>query len=174
VSSTQEKCGFLSRHINYELLMLRFTHEKIGMVQDQLVWNAMYESFAVHARNLFSFLESSDDNRNMRASDFNNSFDLKPPDRIDSIRKSLDPHVLHLGKVRGDAERKPHIDRLSELYAWLDQNLIRFGKELPDPFSAYWPSTPDITAFFGPAPSGSKITQSSAPIQSSYPLKYGS
>ncbi len=125
-------------------------------------------------RNLFAFLESSDGNRNMRASDFNDSFDLKPPDRIDSIRKSLDPHVLQLGKVRGDAERKAHIERLSELYAWLDQNLIRFGKELPDPFSAYWPSTPDITAFFGPAPPGSKITQCSAPIQISHPMKYRS
>ena len=171
MASAQERCDFLREHIKYEWLMLRFTHEKIGVVQDQMVWNAMYELFVVHARNLFDFLTNDAHSENMQGSDYNPDFQAKDPEAVRGVKNGLNPHVLHLGKVRKEADRKPHIDRLSKLFAWLDQNLIRFGKELPAPFSAHWPSAV-TTTYFGLVPNGTQITQSSAPIQYSHPMTY--
>ena len=134
--------------------------------QGRLTWNALYESFAVHARNLFVFLESGDDNRNVRASDYIPNFVVNPLDAVDSVRKSLDPHVLHLGKVRKEADRKPHIDRLKKLFVWLDENLIRFGNELPQNFSKHWhPERANpVIGYYGSTPQ-EVITQSNLPGQ---------
>ena len=138
MASDPKKCDFLAEHLLYQLLMLRHTHEQIVKPQGQLTWNAMYESFAVHARNLFVFLKNSDNNKNMRASDYISDFKVNVPPAINSVRLSLDPHVLHLGKIRKESDRKPHVEKLNKLYVWLGENLARFGAELPDKFRKHW------------------------------------
>ena len=167
MASDPEKCNFLVEHLSYELLMLRFTHGELSKSQDQLVWNAMYESFAVHARILRTFLASGGGNTNMNASDYIEGFKASvPAPEVDSQRKSLDPQIFHLGKIRKEADRKPHLDKLSKLFAWLEENTARFGDELPDPFRKYWQPEKADPSYFGCAPKG-QIAQSSLPAQSS-------
>jgi len=166
VASDPEKCDFLAEHLLYELLMLRFAHAQILKPQGQLTWNALYESFAVHARILFDFLTNDAHSENMQASDYNSAFEAKDPGAVRGVKNSLNPHVLHLAKIRKEADRKPHIDRLKKLYVWLDENLIRFGHELPQNFSKHWhPERANpVIGYYGSSPQ-EVITQSNLPGQ---------
>ncbi|MEO9634066.1 MAG: hypothetical protein ABJF89_13300 [Parasphingorhabdus sp.] len=48
----------LGEHLPYELWMLRETHEKLGSaLTDQVLCNALIESFCLHARLLLEFFE---------------------------------------------------------------------------------------------------------------------
>ena len=56
MSSRQQKVMHLGDHLPYELLMLRHSYQRTFEDRYPLDWNASYEAFAVHARNLFDFL----------------------------------------------------------------------------------------------------------------------
>jgi hypothetical protein len=60
---TDNQIEHLEEHVPYELLMLRFTLGKLRTEKHPLAWNAMLESFAVHARNLYSFLANKGDHQ---------------------------------------------------------------------------------------------------------------
>ena len=55
MSSKPERIEFLQQHLFYELQMLRFAHSNLLTENDVLHWNAMFESFCVHARNMHEF-----------------------------------------------------------------------------------------------------------------------
>ena len=64
------KIDYLEEHLPYELLMLRHTHSTLLQTQDVLNWNAFFECFVVHARNLYNFLRNKSDLNTFAAVDF--------------------------------------------------------------------------------------------------------
>jgi hypothetical protein len=48
----RQKRDYLEEHLPYMMKMLRYTHGQMLQKQHYLCWNAHFESFAVHARNL--------------------------------------------------------------------------------------------------------------------------
>jgi len=56
----EKQKAYLQEHLPYELKMLRYTYGQLLQKQHCLSWNAHFESFAVHARNLVNFLTNGD------------------------------------------------------------------------------------------------------------------
>jgi hypothetical protein len=122
MSSQQDRLAYLPEHFFYELLMLRYTAMRVQEVQSQLLWNALYESFAVHARNLYDFLRNEDDQRNFKASDYIKEFDcgkLTIKGKIDRMQQQ----VLHLGKQRvmPESQRRVNADDVKDIQKWIEE-----------------------------------------------------
>jgi len=64
------KMEYMEEHIPYELLMLRHTYQQMKSSNNQLDWNAFFESFCLHARNLYKFLRNDRVNTTFVAVDF--------------------------------------------------------------------------------------------------------
>jgi hypothetical protein len=89
MSSNEEKKEYLSEHLFYELLMLRYTAMQLKEVREQLAWNSFFESFGVHARNLYDFARNERDSRNFKASDFVDKFDCGENESIRGLMEKL-------------------------------------------------------------------------------------
>ena len=70
MSSMNQKIEHLGDHLPYEMLMLRHSYQRTLENRYALDWNAFYEAFAVHARNLFHFLINKGGPNNFNARDF--------------------------------------------------------------------------------------------------------
>jgi hypothetical protein len=68
-----QKAEYLEEHIPYMVKMLRYTYGQMQQEQHYLTWNAHFESFAIHARNLVNLL-TNNDTGNMKAHNFINGF----------------------------------------------------------------------------------------------------
>jgi len=60
MATDQEKLSYLDEHISYQVIMLNYTFMRIttfkpSTQEEELDWNALLESFGVHARNLIDF-----------------------------------------------------------------------------------------------------------------------
>jgi len=64
-----EQRDYLQEHLPYMLKMLRYTYGQMLQEQHYLSWNAHFESFSIHARNLTRFL-SNKDRGNFKAAEF--------------------------------------------------------------------------------------------------------
>jgi hypothetical protein len=65
MTSKSQLENHLQDHLPYELLMLRYSHGRINIESDPLIWNAMYECFCMHARNLWDFLNNAGTSNNL-------------------------------------------------------------------------------------------------------------
>ncbi|HEY4408193.1 MAG TPA: hypothetical protein VGN55_26365 [Xanthobacteraceae bacterium] len=147
--------------------MLRYAWSQMEAYLHPLDWNSKFESFCIHARLLHSFLCSSDDNRNHRASDYVGDDFEATYDKIHSLQlghlvQRLDSQVLHLGKQRSDSERKLTVDKIRPLFDWIETNFACFIKALPEPYKTSW--NPDHAD-----PAKTQIGVEKAPTQSSNP-----
>jgi hypothetical protein len=141
MSSERERIAYLREHLFYEVLMLRFTLRRLDMDQTQLLWNALYESFGVHARNLHDFLRrNKGDSRNFRARDFTiGDFIAKKRNCIDGLMEKMRQQILHLGKRRtASKEKKIDLDDVKNIATWIEQGLMQFSRELKEPYKSNW------------------------------------
>src|SRR5271169_3273197 len=107
MATQDQKIEHLTEHLPYELLMLRHTRERMSSPRYPLDWNAHYESFAVHARNLFDFLMNDATQANFKASHFSTFKASKNAEVQRLIRQDFHSQILHLGKNReSDEDRK--------------------------------------------------------------------
>ncbi len=70
MTAPDQKLEHLREHLPYELLMLRHTYDRINGNRYTLDWNAYYESFTIHARNLLDFLNNEGTGNNLKAKEF--------------------------------------------------------------------------------------------------------
>src|ERR1700681_1670057 len=98
MASEQQEHDYLDEHLPYMLKMLRYDYGQILQSQHYLSWNAHFESFAVHVRNLVNFL-TNNDTGNFKASEFMQEFKARKGDISGPITK-LDQQVFHLHKAR--------------------------------------------------------------------------
>jgi hypothetical protein len=165
VSSVTERQEYLREHLSYELLMLRYTATRLEHVRDQLLWNSLFESFGVHARNLYDFLRNEADSRNFKASDFVDDFDCGEIESVRGLIDKLRQQLLHLGKRRfKHGGIKLNSENAAKIDGWIEKAIAKFAAELPEQYREYWnpgdadPKKGELTAEPGMAP-----TQSSHP-----------
>ena len=132
------KAKYLKEHLTYEVLMLRYTYQRLHVTRN-LQWNAMYESFVIHARNLHDFLTSRPSTYkskryrlpNYKASDFS-TFVPKTPSNMKHTYDRMHSQVLHLGAERPYSHRrKIKLQReVKKIYDWLEREVTSFKSTL--------------------------------------------
>jgi hypothetical protein len=169
MASKQKRIAYLREHLHYELLMLRFTWSRLKRVRVRLLWNALYESFGVHARNLIDFLRNEQDSRNFKASDFIEKFEVAKKNKVDGVMQRMHQQLLHLGKQRttdedGEAKKINMVD-VEKIGDWIETGLAQFTRELSEPYREHWqPDRMDSTEY-----SKLRIPVAGPPSQSSLP-----
>jgi hypothetical protein len=132
---TVSQLEHLEEHIPYELLMLRFTLGRLKGEKHPLAWNAMLESFAVHARNLYWFLINKRNHQEDHvASDFTVSYMVPSKSAMMGPFQRLNQQVMHLGTQRKKADtEKFQSDDAEKVAKWIEGALPKFREALiPD------------------------------------------
>lgn len=94
---TDDEVGaYLRDHLPYEVLMTRYTSNKLPTISDQLEWNICCECFFLHARLLYKFLTNDSGNGNVKACDFGGGFKAEKSDGTIKLLKKMDKQIFHL------------------------------------------------------------------------------
>ena len=129
---------FLQEHITYERIMLGHTYIKIHSAICQLDWNAYYESFCVHARNLYDFLRNEGSNNTFFAGKYVSGW--QKPQHDDRFNK-LDSFIFHMSQNRLE-KQKPNTENLQFIGKWIDKHWQIWHAKLNDPYKALISSDP--------------------------------
>ncbi len=128
--------NWLSEHLVYERWMLDYTYSRLGTDAATPLWFAMFESFAVHARNLYDFVRGGDGN--VQASAFIGPTYAKPEGVMGETVRQFSPHVLHMGDARATtSDAKANSEDASAIYAWLRKQLDAFDAQLDGRYPMY-------------------------------------
>ncbi|SRR5208282_4832603 len=126
---TTEQSDYLQEHLPYMLKMLRYTYGQMRQQQHYLSWNAHFESFAVHARNLTNFLTNSDKG-NFKAADFVTDYKARKGD-LSGPMSRLGDQVFHLAKRRPtEVVAKFNTDHAKDVSDWIETNFADFLTKL--------------------------------------------
>ena len=142
MSNPSDLQKYLNGHLKYELDMLRYTLSIIKLPidspQGQRNWNAHFEAFLMHARNLYRFLTNGD-SRNQRARDFSSRFKADKTDDTKSLFTKVNDQVFHLGKNRPfGASEKANVDGAQKVSDWIEINFRKFIGELAKEYECDW------------------------------------
>lgn len=133
----QNRANWLGDHLPYELKMLRHTYAQMLKPQFYLDWNAFYESFAVHARNLANFL-TNDDRKNFKACDFVQNFKARKGN-LAKITSMLDMQVFHLVKDRPVTNTgKFNTEHAKKVLDWIEDEMTNFLARLSAEDKKLW------------------------------------
>lgn len=129
--STSDLMAYLNEHLAYERRMLRFTF-KMLFETDGPRWCAMFESFGVHARNLYDFLRHEGKGAtNIRAVDYVPN--RKKSEALATIDAKMNSSLFHLSTSR--LENKPvTLSDAVVIGAWIDREWQAWATQLPEPF----------------------------------------
>jgi hypothetical protein len=122
--------AYLKEHLKYERDMLRFTYGMLFQT-DQFRWCAMFESFGIHARNLYDFLRHEGDKANtVRADDYVPGRSKPAHSNVDG---KMNSSFFHLSTSRlGD---KPiNITDAVAIGVWIDREWTTWAGQLRDTF----------------------------------------
>ena len=183
MADDRQKNDYLDEHLPYMLKMLRYTHEQMCQRQHYLSWNAHFELFAVHARNLMNFL-SNNDKKNLQARDFvTGGFKARTKD-VGRLLQKLEQQVFHLAENRPkDTIGKFNTDHADRVRKWIEQNFAAFlaASELRAAFNEKKADPTADQAMYvtlGSAAPGGAIACTAGPLPSqnattSEPTKFG-
>jgi hypothetical protein len=130
MADENQKHNYLEEHLPYMLKMLRYTHGQMLQTQHYLSWNAHFESFAIHARNLVNFLANKDLG-NFKASEFVSGFKAPTGETIGGLTRKLDQQVFHLAKSRPkDVIGKFSSEHAAPIRNWIEHNFAEFLRRL--------------------------------------------
>src|SRR3981081_1240019 len=115
MNEDQQKRNYLDEHLPYMLKMLRYTYGQMLQKQHYLSWNAHFESFAVHARNLVNFL-TNNDTGNFKAKDLVPAYRARISDNQGAMVLLREP-VFHLAKRRPRRVSASSIQATPKTYA---------------------------------------------------------
>ena len=134
-----EKVAFLTEHLCYELLMLRYCLKQIVGEEKQLVYNMAYEAFAVHAQLLYLFLTNGDSG-NAQVKDFDRPSGAKKTELTINHFQALINQVLHLGRKRPseDDEKKVTLPQVQDVADWIEQQFAEFLNSLDQDLQSGW------------------------------------
>ena len=121
-----ELIDYFNEHVFYEWLMLHYSKQRLEKGEPQLIWNAMFATFNVSARNLYAFLGSRE-KENMNVADYRGycrSFEREKVDSVRTTLRDLNSQCLHLGPKRTlNADQKINLDRIRTMSAWIERNV---------------------------------------------------
>lgn len=126
-----ELIEYLTNHLAYERKMLGFTF-KMLFQSDGLRWCAFFESFGLHARNLYDFLRHEGKKGNtIRADDYLVGRKRPAPSRVDG---RLNTSFFHLSTDR--LKNDPvNLDDAIQIAQWIDAEWKKWADELSSPFT---------------------------------------
>jgi hypothetical protein len=137
-------------HARYEYRMARYCVGQLWREQTQLQWNVLLAAFAVYFRNLEKhFLKGDGDQQSIKAKNYMNNGRFNPTSAADLEPEVAQLHeqILHLsGKRTSETDRKLGTEKAVRLMRWLDENMEKFERELPDRFKAVWNERPPLDA----------------------------
>jgi hypothetical protein len=152
--SASELAEWMKEHLSYEMLMLQHTHRKLSQIEDQLDWNTYYESFAVHARNLYRFLTNEED---VQAAHFVKGYKAGKTHETVSAFQRLPLQVFHMslhrpptGSRRG---AKVDADARDAVLSWIENQMNDFIGKLQAPYADAWAMS-DAAALVTDQPQG--------------------
>ena len=130
-SDLELKEGFRTA-LQYEIEMLTFTYCQLvcGQAPKQMN-NALIESFAIHARNVYDFLASRDCKDDLLAAHYSDGYVFQPTDRIRSlVEVEINKQISHLTFTRVGATKIGDQER-HELFAALMAEVHKFASWCP-------------------------------------------
>ncbi|MFC3100668.1 hypothetical protein [Altererythrobacter lauratis] len=137
--------AYLKEHLKYERDMLRFTYGMLFQTED-LGWCAMFESFGIHARNLYDFLRHEGSATNtVRADDYVPG--RKKPSASNGDGK-LNGSFFHLSTSRL-ANKPVSLTDAIAIGGWIDKEWAAWTEQLREPFKALvdaYPACPAPTS----------------------------
>jgi hypothetical protein len=135
-----QKIEHLGDHLPYEVLMLRHSYQRTLEDRYALDWNAFYEAFAVHARNLFDFLMNKGGSSNFNARDFSASFAAREDAAVQRlINQDLYWQVFHFGKQRkSEEDEKVGKEQRKAVFECIEENFNVFTEALDRDLGPYW------------------------------------
>ncbi len=131
-ATSERLVDYLTDHVKYERDMLGYTFRAMHATPPGPNWNVVFESFGLHARNLYDFLRHEGKKTNtFRADDY---VPGRPKPQALSLFNDLDAFLCHMSA--GRAERaKLTLERLYSLGEWLDREWSKWVNSLPSPFN---------------------------------------
>lgn len=158
-----QSIDFLKQHLTYEACMLRGTYQELNNnLHNEIVKNALIESFCIHARQLIEFFSNK---QGMHAKDFTGgTYTPKHIVQLSAVANKLNTQIAHLTKKRTEStvEKIGHLDR-SRLLTALELEMHHFANLLEKQFQGH---------FTAPAPLQS-ITISGAASATNHILSSG-
>jgi hypothetical protein len=131
MNEDQQKRDYLDEHLPYMLKMLRYTYGQMLQEQHYLSWNAHFESFAVHARNLIKFLSNSDEGNFKAHQFFPQGYKARVGGDIRGAMAKLEQQVFHLHKGRPRTfVGKFNTEHAHEVRDWIEKNFDIFVRQL--------------------------------------------
>jgi hypothetical protein len=136
-ATLDELVDYFNEHVFYELLMLRYSKQRLENGGDQLLWNAMFAAFNVSARNLYYFVGKRD-GANVNVADYRTycqTFDRGSIEDVKNTLESLNAQCLHLGRKRyKEAEKKINLDKIRAVSAWIESRMDNLLKSFNNDF----------------------------------------
>lgn len=125
-----ELLAFLTEHLAYERTMLLYAYSRLATTHG-LEWCATFECFALHARNIYDFLQNKGGNTAFDAGDYIAGFKGKSPPNITRLNES----VTHLSRQRLTHKS---FDTTSSrtLKDWIDSEWQRWALGLAEEYRA--------------------------------------
>lgn len=128
----EEKLQYLKEHVTYERTMLGYTYARLHDTAPGIGWNVVYESFGIHARNLYDFLRNDGSGgTTFRANDYVANW--RSPDYFASFNV-LDYFVFHMSSRR-TSYAKLTLEQLQQLGLWLNTEWANWVGRLPSPYN---------------------------------------
>jgi|GEM_PF-1293164 len=138
----EDLVAYLKEHLKYERDMLRFTYAML-FEMDGCRWCAMFESFGVHARNLYDFLRHEGGATNtVRADDYVPG--RKKP-AASNVGGKLNGSVFHLSTSRL-ANKPVSLTDATAIGGWIDKEWEAWAGQLREPFKALIDTSPACPA----------------------------
>ena len=134
----QELVDYFNEHILYELLMCRYAKVRLVEGQTQILWNALFATFNVSARNLYEFLNNKGLNNAVNVHDYKDYYRTFARSSISDITgtlQQLNEQCFHMGKKRPvEVDRKVNIKRIEKLLDWVEENIDALVPNFDDDF----------------------------------------
>ena len=146
--SPEDLKAYLAEHLTYERDMLRFTYSMLFQMNG-LRWCAMFESFGLHARNLYDFLRHEGQAGNtVRACDFVEGHKKPQHSNID---KKMNESFFHLSTLRLENTAINLPDAI-EIGSWIDREWANWAAQLSETFKGFVDTSPACPPLSPPTP----------------------
>jgi hypothetical protein len=136
----EELIEYFNEHILYELLMLRYAKLRLTNGQTQILWNAMFATFNVSARNLYEFLNNKGSKNEVNVHDYQEYYGDFVRHAISDITGTLqliNEQCFHMGVKRPKVpDKKVNMSRIQTMFDWIESNIDALISNFDDDFRA--------------------------------------
>ena len=135
--SSEELVAYLREHLKYERDMLRFTYGMLFQTEGYR-WCAMFESFGVHARNLYDFLRHEGKFNTFRADNYVPGRSRPAASNVD---EKMNGSFFHLSTSRLKNKPVSLADAVA-IGGWIDREWTIWASQLGESFKALVDTAP--------------------------------